>query len=293
MVANAIKMLTDGVHVSEYREGNQLMPILVKDQRKETTDYGNLGSITILNNKGESIPIDRVVDGFDVSWENAVIRRFQRERALAVQAEPLYGVESAVLEQILMPKLTEIELPEGYSIRWDGMYFEQTLTQTAIMENVPLMIISIFVILMILFNSFKKSIVIMLILPLITIGVVLGFLLTGLPFDFFALLGILGLIGMVTKNAIVLMEQVDIEIKENERDLYDAIVTAALSRTLPVSMAAGTTILGMIPLLPDPMFGGMAATIMGGLLVATILTLVILPVIFALFFKIKPKEITE
>lgn len=90
-----------------------------------------------------------------------------------MQAEPLYGIESAVLEKILMPKLAEIKLPEGYSIRWDGMYFEQTLTQTAIMENVPLMIISIFVILMILFNSFKKSMVIMLILPLITIGVVL------------------------------------------------------------------------------------------------------------------------
>ena len=276
MVANAIKMLTDGVNVSQYREGNQLMPILIKDKRKETTDYGNLGSITILNQFGESIPIDRVVDGFDVSWENAVIRRYQRERALAVQAEPLYGIESAVLEQILMPKLAEIELPEGYSIRWDGMYFEQTLTQTAIMENVPLMIISIFVILMILFNSFKKSFVILLILPLIMIGVVLGFLLTGLPFNFFALLGVLGLIGMVTKNAIVLMEQVDIEIKDNGRDLYDAIVNAALSRTLPVSMAAVTTILGMIPLLPDPMFGAMATTIMGGLFVATILTLVIL-----------------
>ena len=133
----------------------------------------------------------------------------------------------------------------------------------------------------------------MLILPLITIGVVFGFLLTGFPFDFFALLGLLGLIGMVTKNAIVLMEQVDIEVEENGRDLYDAIVTAALSRTLPVSMAAGTTILGMIPLLPDPMFGGMAATIMGGLFVATILTLVIIPVIYALIFKIKSKEITE
>ena len=293
LVANAIKMLTDGVHVSEYREGNQLMPILVKDQRKGTTDYGNLGSITILNTKGESIPIDRVVDGFDVSWENAVIRRYQRERCLAVQAEPLYGVEGALVKGIIESKIAEIELPEGYSIRWDGMYFEETITNVAIMENVPLMIISIFVILMILFNSFKKATVIMLILPLITIGVVLGFLITGFPFDFFALLGLLGLIGMVTKNAIVLMEQVDIEIEENGKDLYDAIVSAALSRTLPVSMAAGTTILGMIPLLPDPMFGGMAATIMGGLFVATILTLVILPVIYALFFKIKPKEITE
>lgn len=290
MVANAIKMLTDGVYVSQYREGNQLMPILIKDKRKETTDYGNLGGITILNQLGESIPIDRVVDGFDVTWENAVIRRYQRERALAVQGEPLYGVESAILEVILMPKLAELDLPEGYEIRWDGMYFEQTLTQTAIMENVPLMIISIFVILMILFNSFKKTIVIMLILPLIMIGVVLGFLVTGLSFNFFALLGVLGLIGMVTKNAIVLMEQVDIEIEENGRDLYDAIVNAALSRTLPVSMAAITTILGMIPLLPDPMFGAMATTIMGGLFVATILTLVILPVIFALFFNIKPKK---
>jgi multidrug efflux pump subunit AcrB len=133
----------------------------------------------------------------------------------------------------------------------------------------------------------------MLILPLIIIGVVLGFLLTGISFNFFALLGVLGLIGMVTKNAIVLMDQVNIEINENGRDMYDAIVYSALSRTLPVSMAAITTILGMLPLLPDPMFGAMATTIMGGLFVATILTLVILPVIFAIIFGIKPRKINS
>jgi len=292
-VANAIKMLTDGVQVSYYRERDQLMPMLVKDTRKATFDYGNLGGITILNKLGESIPIDRVVDGFDISWENSVIRRYQRERTCAVQAEPLYGVESAVLENILMPKIAKIELPEGYSIRWDGLLFEQNITNNAIAENLPLMIVSIFVILMLLFNSFKKATAIMLIMPLITIGIVFGLLVSGFPFDFFALIGALGLIGMVTKNAIVLMEQVGIEIEENGRDLHDAAVYAAMSRTLPVSMAAITTILGMVPLLPDPMFGGMAATIMGGLFIATLLTLVILPVFFALLFKIKPKEIKE
>ena len=127
-------------------------------------------------------------------------------------------------------------------------------------------------------------------IPLIMIGVVLGFLITGQSFGFFAILGLLGLMGMVIKNAIVLLEQSGLEINENGLKPYDAIVSAARSRAIPVSMAAGTTILGMIPLLPDPMFGGMAATIMGGLLVATLLTIIVLPVLYCTFYGLKKED---
>jgi len=186
-----------------------------------------------------------------------------------------------------MPLINAIKLPEGYSLFWDGIYEDQQLTQTEIAKKLPVAFILIISILVFLFNSYKKPLAILSMLPLIMIGVVLGSLVTGQPFGFFAILGLLGLIGMVIKNAIVLPDQADLEINVNGLSMYDAIVSAARSRAIPVSMAAGTTILGMVPLLPDPMFGGMAATIMGGLFVATILTIVVLPVLYATFYGLR------
>jgi multidrug efflux pump subunit AcrB len=145
-------------------------------------------------------------------------------------------------------------------------------------------------VLVLLFNSYRKVTMVLFMVPLVMIGVTAGFLLTGQYFGFFAILGVLGLIGMVIKNAIVLLDQAELEITENKRTPYDAIVLAAVSRAVPVGMAAGTTILGMIPLLPDPMFGGMAATIMGGLAVATVLTIIVLPVMYATMYKLRKPE---
>jgi multidrug efflux pump subunit AcrB len=167
------------------------------------------------------------------------------------------------------------------------MFFYQDVTNKAIASQLPMAMILIITILVVLFNSYKKTLVILLMLPLIMIGVNLGFLLTGQSMGFFATLGLLGLIGMVTKNAIVLIDQINIEINQNGKAPYDAVVTAAVSRAVPVGMAAATTILGMTPLLPDPMFGGMAATIMGGLLVATILTIIVLPVFYSTIYRLK------
>jgi multidrug efflux pump subunit AcrB len=140
---------------------------------------------------------------------------------------------------------------------------------------------------MLLFGDVRKTIIVLLMIPLVLIGITFAFLSSGLFFGFFAILGLLGLVGMVIKNAVVLLDQVELEINENRLTKYQAIVTAAKSRAIPVAMAAGTTILGMIPLLPDPMFGGMAVTIMGGLFIATILTIIILPVFYAVAFGLK------
>jgi multidrug efflux pump subunit AcrB len=126
--------------------------------------------------------------------------------------------------------------------------------------------------------------------PLVIIGITFAFLASGLFYGFFAVLGILGLVGMVIKNAIVLLDQANLEIEENGKTQYEAIVIATRSRAIPVAMAAGTTILGMAPLLPDPMFGGMAVSIMGGLFVATLLTIIVLPALYAAFFGLKKPE---
>jgi multidrug efflux pump subunit AcrB len=170
------------------------------------------------------------------------------------------------------------------------MYKKQTDTNVAIMGQMPLTFFLIAAVLVILYNSYRKVIMLFLMIPMIIIGITLGFLLTGQAFGFFGLLGVLGLIGMVLKNAIVLLDQAELEMTERKLSQYNAIVAAAVSRAVPVFLAAGTTILGMVPLLPDPMFGGMAATIMGGLSVAAMLTILVLPVLYATFYKLKKTE---
>ena len=289
-MANAILRVTDGQQIGVYREGDDAFPILLKDLNKKDYDYGNIGSLPIYSNEDKAIPLDQVVEGYDIRWEYNLINRRNRQRALAIQCDPIWGIENPEVEAILMPLINAIELPEGYSIFWDGMYKKQTDTNVAVMGQLPLTFFLIAAVLVILYNSYRKVLMLFLMLPLIIIGITLGFLITGQAFGFFGLLGVLGLFGMILKNAIVLLDQADLEMSERNENRYNAIVKAAVSRAIPVALASGTTILGMIPLLPDPMFGGMAATIMGGLSVGTFLTILVLPVLYATLYKLKKTE---
>jgi len=289
-MASTMLRLTDGQNVGEFREGDDIIPILVKDINRKNYNYGNMGSIPIYNMNSEAVSLDQVVEGYDGGWENLNIRRYNRQRSIAAQCEPVWGYENTDAEAVLMPLIEQIELPEGYRLWWDGIYEDQTASSEAIIGQMPVALILIISILIILFGSYKKTLSILLLIPLIMIGVIFGFLISGLSFGFFAILGLLGLIGMVIKNAIVLIDQSNLEMKENNRTPYEAIVLAAQSRAMPVAMAAGTTILGMTPLIPDPMFGGMAATIMGGLFVATILTIFLLPVLYSIFYGLSKKN---
>jgi multidrug efflux pump subunit AcrB len=289
-MASTMLRITDGQNVGEYREGDDIIPILIKDVNRKNYNYGNLGSLPIYNSNSEAVSLDRVVEGYDLDWENLNIRRYNRQRSIAAQCDPILGYENTDAEALLMPLIEQIELPEGYRLWWDGIYEDQTASQKAIGGQLPMALVLIISILIILFNSYKKTLAILLMIPLILIGVVFGFLISGLPFGFFAILGLLGLIGMVVKNAIVLIDQANLEMKENNKTPYESIVLAAQSRAVPVAMAAGTTVLGMTPLLPDPMFGGMAATIMGGLVVATLLTILVLPVIYSALYGLSKKK---
>ncbi len=168
-----------------------------------------------------------------------------------------------------------------------GEQESQQESNEALAANMPLTLVSIFVVLLLLFRNYREPAVILLMIPLIFIGVVVGLAATGKIFNFFSLLGLLGLVGMNIKNAVVLVEQIGV-LRAAGMPPYEALTAA--TRIVPVAMASGTTVLGMLPLLFDSMFGAMAATIMGGLLVATLLTVLVLPVVYAIFYRIRPSE---
>ena len=210
---------------------------------------------------------------------------------MMAQCDPQRGVNTKELfTQIYDRVQSDIVIPEGYQFKVFGEEESQAQSNSALAANMPLTFILIFITLLLLFKDYKKPAVILLMVPMVFIGVVLGLLVMGKMFDFFAMLGLLGLVGMNIKNAIVLVDQIEVEQSDGKMP-YDALMSATRSRIIPVVMASGTTILGMLPLLFDSMFGGMAATIMGGLFVATLLTILVLPITYALFFKIKvPKN---
>ncbi len=290
-MATAIQRVTDGQRIGEYREKEYVLPIVLKDVNRNIYDYSNFGSIPIMNNSGSIVSLEQVTDELNLDWEERVIGKYNRELSLVAQCELEPGIGNKEAEAKLMPLIEAIDLPPGYTLWWDGIYEDQVDSTNAIMANMLLTVVLIISILMLLFADIRKTTIVILMVPLVMIGVTFSFLASGLMFGFFAILGLLGLVGMVIKNAIVLFDQAEEEIKTNGKSKYQSIIIAARSRAIPVSMAAGTTILGMIPLLPDPMFGGMAVTIMGGLFVATILTIIVLPAFYAIFFNLKKEPL--
>lgn len=206
---------------------------------------------------------------------------------MKAQCDPARGVNTLQLFNRLHDSIRRaVTLPEGYTMRIFGEQESRAESNAALGRYLPLTLVLIFIVLLVLFRNYRDPAVILLMVPLVAIGVVLGLVVTGRLFNFFALLGLLGLVGMNVKNGVVLVEQIR-ELRAGGRTPREALVEATRSRIVPVAMASGTTILGMLPLLFDAMFGAMAAMIMGGLLVATLLTILVLPVVYALFYRIR------
>jgi multidrug efflux pump subunit AcrB len=190
----------------------------------------------------------------------------------------------------IRPKIEAIDLPEGYKLEWHGELEDSKTANQALLENLPLALLLMVLIIIALFNNFRQPMLIFLIVPMAFIGIIAGFLVTRLNFGFVAIIGGLGLIGMMIKNAVVLLDQINIDINSG-KEKRTAVIDATVSRVRPVTMAALTTILGMFPLLFDDMFQGMAVAIMFGLLFGTIITLVIVPVLYAVFYKVNTRTI--
>lgn len=287
-VAYSLRSATNGVPLGEYREGDVFMPILLKDADKDSISLNDIKTLPVYSAKGRSVKVEQVIDDFSLDYEFNVVGRFNREPCMLMQCEPKRGANTMAAFSHLWKEVQEkIQVPEGYKMTYFGEQSEQDKGNKAIAANIPLMFGLIYVTLLFLFPKYyRKPVLIMAMLPLIFIGVVLGLLVFGKSLDFFAMLGLLGLIGMNIKNAIVLVDEIGLQLNAGLSPV-NAVIEATKTRIVPVTMASGTTILGMLPLLGDAMFAGMAATIMGGLFVSTILTIFVLPVTYCVFFKIK------
>lgn len=246
---------------------------------------GTLTKNEIIERIGGTIPLKQIAN-VNVRWEYPVIPRYNGQRCVRVQCSPIDGIATEDARQAVADKLEAMDLPEGYSLSWIGEKEASTRSMKYLFDNFPLAIMLMISILILLFKDYRKPFIIFCCLPLILIGVVIAMFISGKTFDFVAIVGTLGLLGMLMKNGIVMMDEITLQLK-NGVEPTKALIDSAQNRFRPVMMASMTTILGMIPLLGDAMFGSMAVAIMGGLLIGSIITLIFLPVLYAVLFKIK------
>ncbi len=274
----------EGEPVGLYRDGDLLLPIILRASEQDRSDVDSINQLQIWSPAASGmIPLRQVVSGFETVFEDEIIYRRDRKRTITVFSDPISGPASKLFAR-LRPQIEAIELPPDYTLEWGGEYEDSGKAQAALAGAIPSFVLIMLLITIILFNSLKQPAVIWLNVPLAVIGVTVGLLVTGQPFGFMALLGFLSLSGMLIKNAIVLVDEINLQLSEG-KELSDAIVDSGASRLRPVAMAAATTALGMIPLLLDAFFISMAVTIIFGLLFATVLTMVVLPVFYAIFYR--------
>jgi multidrug efflux pump subunit AcrB len=325
MLARAIEAAVEGTSVGVYRERDELLDITARSPETERLSFGDLNTIQVWSPAADQmVPAAQVVTSFTTGFENPHIWRRDRVRMLRIHADQRTGLPSELLARV-KPKIEQalgvdvlaitgsevapgdwnvntikvvdegrypIAGMPGYSLGWGGEVEDSSRAQAALAGSIPVFFGLMILIVIFLFNSIKKTLVIWLTVPLSIIGVTAGLLLFNQPFGFMALLGVMSLAGMLIKNAVVLVDEIGVQL-ETDKAPFAAIVDSGTSRLIPVSMAAMTTILGMIPLLKDAFFVSMAVTIMFGLLVATVLTLIVVPVLYAIFFRVPSPEAAE
>lgn len=281
----SVKSISDGVPVGIYRNNEKKVPVLLKSEGYDITDAASLGNFSVWNGE-RSAPLSQVTERIETTWEFPQMRTYNRQLSMAAMCGVKPGHTMAEVHGEIRSEIEAMLLPPGYTFFWDSQYKDQGEAMEAIAKYFPLAFLMLIVILVALFGNFRQPIIILCILPLSLIGVAVGMLLTGFDFGFFPIAGWLGLLGMIIKNVIVLIDEINIQRREGV-PAYTAVIESTVSRTRPVLMAATTTILGMVPLLFDIAFGGMAATIIFGLTFATLLTLFVTPALYILFYRIK------
>ena len=286
-LANATKRAFDGRDVGLYREGDNLLPIVLRLTEEERADIDSFDVLQIQPGiSSVSVPLSQVVDGLELPWEDPVIGRRDRRRTITVQANPIQGATLTELRDSVLEEFEAIPLPPGYKLEWGGEYEDTVKSQAALIPGMIPMAAVILLIIVGLFNAFRPLAIILLTIPFAVIGITVGLLLFDVPFGFVALLGAMSLAGMMIKNSVVLLDQVNINITDGMQS-YEALLEAAVSRLRPVMLAAATTVLGVIPLLQDVFWLGLAVTLMAGLTFGSILTMVLVPVLYATLFNLE------
>ncbi len=287
-VADLLRQGFEGVRVGVYREGDLLLPIVMRATHAERSDVESVRNLQIWSPAAQrSIPLRQVVTGFETAFEDEIIMRRDRKRTITIYSDAITGPASVLFSRV-RPLIEAIDLPPGYTLEWGGEYEDSADAQAGLTANLPGFFVIMILITVMLFNSLRQPLIIWFCVPLALIGVTAGLLLMRQPFGFMALLGFLSLSGMLIKNAIVLIDEIKLQAGENP-NLLAAIVNSGVSRLRPVAMAASTTALGMIPLLFDAFFVSMAVTVIFGLLFATVLTMVVVPVLYAILYRV-PSE---
>ena len=228
--------------------------------------------------------MSQVVSGVEVAWEDPIVMRRDRMPTITVLADARNVLPSHLMNSV-REKIEQIKLPPGYSREWGGEYEDSNDARASLAEPLPATLLAMVFIVVCIFNSMRATAVVCLAVPLAIIGATAGLLITNNPFGFMSLLGLLALGGEQIKNSIVLVEEIYIQIDQG-KEPYPAILQAGINRLRPVFLVVATTVLGMIPLLLDPFFAGMAAVIMFGLAFAAVLTMIVVPVLYAIFFRV-------
>ncbi|MDE6513477.1 MAG: efflux RND transporter permease subunit, partial [Muribaculaceae bacterium] len=318
-VANALLAATEGMPVGIMNNGDHNMVVNLKMRNADGSVISDLHEIPVWSSAGmhpdagrmqqllmsghsaglnremfKSVPLGSVVDNITLHWDENMVRRLNGKRVIEAECDPNPDIDEATADKVIAtiaPEIEAIQLPEGYSMRWVGEGELQKEAIGNILKFVPLTIFIILAILLLLFNSWRKLVLILICFPFVICGIVLALLITANAFTFMAIIGLMGLIGMMVKNSIVLVDEIGRLQQEEGYAPYTAVVEATVSRVRPVLMASITTIVGMIPLLTDPMYASMAVTIMGGLAAGTIITLLLLPLFYTAIMRIQiPKS---
>lgn len=285
-LAQALQFASSGVTVGQYRDGYNLLPIIARAPQYERDNVALLPDRLVWSNSQQSyVPMTQLVDGFQTVNEESQVRRYQRVRTITVMADSVLDATSAQAQSAIEERFAELDLPVGFSLEWGGDFESSTDAQTELMKDLPVSLLIMLFVSILLFGRLRQPPIIWAVVPMAICGMVIGLLMTDLPFSFTATLGMLSLSGMLMKNAIVLVDEIDNRLT-TEDDRYTALIDASVSRLRPVLLTAGTTSLGMLPLLWDAFFASMAVTIIGGLLFASLLTLIAVPVLYSLLFRI-------
>jgi multidrug efflux pump subunit AcrB len=281
----ALQTTFGGTNIGVFRDGDRMLPIVAQPPKGQRDSLASIETLLVSGGTApRPVPLAQLVTGFETIYEDTLIRRLDRFPTIKAQCDPPAGELAGPLFNRLRPQIEAIEIPPGYSMTWDGEYEASRESNEGLAISAPYGFAAMILAVVVMFNALRQAAIIWLTAPLALIGVTVGLLVFQAPFEFMAILGFLSLIGMMVKNAIVLVDQIDAERKAGKA-LKPAIIDSAVSRMMPVSLGALTTILGVAPLLLDPFFRSMTVVIMFGLAFATLLTLVVIPLFYSLFFK--------
>ena len=284
----ALRWATRGIPCGSFADGEENLPIILRAAEEDRNNSEVLKNLPVWGVGLKSVPLSQVSDAVGLRWENGVIARRNRIRTITVGVDPIRGNWSDLLARV-KPTLESIELPPDYKLEWGGQYERSNDATSALAAQIPIALVLMAIIVVALFNGLRQTFIIVLTFPLAAIGITVGMILLDKPFGFMALVGAMSLLGMMVRNGVVLMDQIDEELKKGDAP-YNAIVDASVERMRPVSVAALTVIVGMIPLLKDPLFDSMATAIMFGLIFATALTLYVVPIFYSILFRVKPPK---